>query len=57
MFSVKQPGFSRGRLQPTFTKIVGATLDQLNLKLETCGSLQEGQVFTDQLLLQIDRVG
>ena len=57
MFCVKKARFSCGSLQAALTEIVGATLDQFNPELQARGPLQKRQVFADQLLLQVDRVG
>ncbi len=57
MLTVKKARFCRRAFQPALTKVVRTAFDQFNPKLQTCGPLQEGQVFADQLLLQIDCVG
>ena len=57
MLCVKKSGFRRSTIQAALTEVVRATFDQLNAEIQACRTLQEGEVLTDQLLLQIDGVG
>ena len=57
MFAVKQSRLGGGAVKPALAEVVRSTLDQDHLEVQAGGPLQEGQVFADQLFLEIDRVG